>query len=784
MEFTEGPSWHPNGYLVFSDVNANTIYRWDEVNGLQVFDASSQGANGTVVNKKNELIYCRQTARDIAKRDTNGVINSFVSTYNGKKYNSPNDLTLSYLGSIYFTDPDFGANTSGRELNYEGLYCIPYYSSNAILFDSTLIKPNGLTFSYDSKTLFVAESSTNKIYSYALRDDLLSDITKDKKLFLTVNSGEIDGITGDIFGNLYVACGNNGVKIYNKDAQQIGSISFPTNVKVRNLTLGGKYKNILFITAGTSLYKVDIRFFGDFVAQGLLAAPTDTSVIFNAISDKPLDAYIEYGTSFGNYSAQTQVKNFAANTTLRILIHQLSPNTRYYYQLKYKEQDSVLYKNGVSGSFMTQRSKGSSFSFAVEADPHLDEASSTLTFQKTLQNAKEKQADFLIDLGDNFLTEKFPIVDRYYIEQRNLLYRNFWDPVCSSMPLYLVIGNHEGELGWRTSNQADDMYNLTTTIRKEIYDNPEPNGFYTGSETLAPFVGKRQNYYAWNWGDALFVVIDPYSYTDTKTNSWSYTLGKTQYDWFRSTLENSTAKYKFVFAHQIVGGDASGRGGVEYADKYENGGKNADGTYGFDAMRPGWGKPLHQIMVENGVQIYFHGHDHLYAMQELDGVVYQEVPQPSFPSYTNVSYAADYGYVNGTILPNSGHLNVQILGDSALVEYIGGYHVDDTKKGLYNGEVRHSYYVKANGTNTGVGIIESQPLKIIQMGNRVLIQSENTLVKKVSLFNTTGQSVGVISNGKYILGNNYVDLPSNLHGLYLLSVQTESSIITKKIFIP
>jgi len=88
-------------------------------------------------------------------------------------------------------------------------------------------------------------------------------------------------------------------------------------------------------------------------------------------------------------------------------------------------------------------------------------------------------------------------------------------------------------------------------------------------------VGLRENYYAWTWGDALFVVLDPYINTLNKPekegDGWNFTLGRDQYDWFRRTLENSDSKFKFVFAHQIVGGDTEGRGGTEWVDYYEMG---------------------------------------------------------------------------------------------------------------------------------------------------------------------------------------------------------------------
>lgn len=775
MQFTEGPTWHPDGYLVFCDATGNVIYKWSETIGLKSFVASSGNAIGLATSKKNDFVVCRQGSRDVARMDTLGKFTVQMSKWNGKKLNGPNDAVFSYLGSIYFTDPDFG--TVGRELTFQGLYCIPYNATTTpVLLDSTLVKPNGLTFVQDWKTLYVCESSTNTIYTYTLSNESTVNQTSGKKVFLKVTgTGEIDGITSDVLGNIYVAFGDGGVKIYDKADTQVGTITLPAGEKVRNLCFGGRYNNQLFITAGTSVYKVDIRFFGDFIGTGILSAPTDTSAVLNVVSDKAMSAYVAYGTTAQSMTLQTPATQFPASQTMMFNLNRLSAGTRYYYQLYYRLAGESAYKTGVSGSFTTQRTVGQAFSFAVEADPHLDENSNYYTFQNTLRNMTKLQPDFLIDLGDNFMTEKFPLVNRYYIEQRNLLYRNFWDQVCNNFPLYIVVGNHEGELGWLNSSQADDEFNLTNSIRRQYYRNPAPNGFYTGNDLQDAWLGNRQNYYAWNWGDALFVVIDPYEFTPTKPNdAWGFTLGKAQYDWFRSTLENSKAKYKFVFSHQLVGGDNLGRGGAERVNLAEMGGQNADGTYAFDTQRPGWGKPIHQLMKENGVQIYFHGHDHLYVEQPKDGIVYLEVPQPSLPNYTNTNNAASYGYVTGTILPCSGHIQVTVNSDSAKVDYIGGYHAENATQGWVNGTVRRSFSVKPQ-IISGVDEVTSSRCGLYQSGNTLFLKSPTATTLRIQLLDMTGKTVSAPQNLAVMAGTNSLPLPQvSAKGIYLLYVKSDT----------
>jgi len=123
---------------------------------------------------------------------------------------------------------------------------------------------------------------------------------------------------------------------------------------------------------------------------------------------------------------------------------------------------------------------------------------------------------------------------------------------------------------------------------------------------------------------------------------------------------------QFVFIHQLVGGaDEQSRGGAEAVPYYEWGGKNAGGSDGFKQNRAGWPAPIHQLLIQNKVNIVFHGHDHFYAKQDMDGIVYQEVPQPGAPGNGMAPRsAAEDGYKNGVIMGSYGHLRVWKSGRS------------------------------------------------------------------------------------------------------------------------
>lgn len=302
-------------------------------------------------------------------------------------------------------------------------------------------------------------------------------------------------------------------------------------------------------------------------------------------------------------------------------------------------------------------------------------------------------------------------ITRDTITYRCHLMRSYYENSCHSVPLFMALGNHEGESGWQLNGTSENIAIWGTLERKKYFVNPAPDSFYTGDLTDHKYVGQRENYYAWNWGNSLFIVIDPYWYTSPKPdslNGWRWTLGKTQYDWLKTTLENSNATFKFVFAHQIIGGDPNGRGGVEYANRYEWGGNNLNGSYGFNSNRPGWYKPIKDLLTENRVTIFFHGHDHFFGKQEKNCLIYQEVPQPSHPNFISVNYARDYGYLEGQILPNSGHLRVSVNPNGVKVDYVRAYLPKNETNNRKNKDVSATYFIGT--TNCYDTIMTSTPV--------------------------------------------------------------------------
>jgi len=421
----------------------------------------------------------------------------------------------------------------------------------------------------------------------------------------------------------------------------------------------------------------------------ILTRPTRSGVVFSVLAYVDMHGKMVYGTEKGQLDKETPLEHFTSGEPVELVVGSLQPNTRYHYQIQYADAKS---SGKIEGTFHTQRAPGSNYVFSVQADSHLDQNTSPELYAVALRNALADMPDFHVDLGDTFMTGKYRGNDpvELYLAQRY-----YCGLLCHSAPLFFVLGNHDGEPGGRGRPRTEAL-----TLRKKYFPNPEPDMFYTGNDREEEGAGLLQDYYAWQWGDALFVVLDPFWYSGPKRgekdSNWSRTLGRQQYEWLKATLEASRARFKFVFIHHLAGGgDSNGRGGVEAARYFEWGGSDPDGRYEFDTRRPGWKMPIHQMLVDNKVSVVFHGHDHFFAKQDLDGVVYQLVPQPGHNRYGNVRTAQEYGYLKGKILAGSGHLRVAVSPDNVTIDYVLAVLPGDENETRKNGTVAHSYSVTA-----------------------------------------------------------------------------------------
>jgi hypothetical protein len=436
-----------------------------------------------------------------------------------------------------------------------------------------------------------------------------------------------------------------------------------------------------------------------FVGKELLGRVTDTSVTVNLHALVPVETFFEIGERSGGYTRTTPVRTYRAEAEIEPTIDGLEPDRRYYYRLRFRRLGANEFEAGPERTFHTQRARGQTFSFVLQADTHLqgmlrdNRRRGLATYKQTLLNALQNQPDFIIDLGDTFHTQYFAGRDAKDFGEavhRHLDHRNFFDLIGHSAPLFLVVGNHEGEQGWRLDGTADNLAVWATNARKLLYPNPIPDGFYGGVTTEHPFVGQRETVYAFEWGDALFVALDPFWMTPKnphpkrrsgeKADPWAWTLGKEQFDWLAATLAGSQARFKLVFSHHVTGGleprNPYGRGGVRAAKhaiggegSYEWGGEGVNGTWEFAARRPGWAKPVHDLMAEHDVAIFFHGHDHCFAKEDLDHIVYQSVPTPNDHTMSLGFCRKARFYEQGAVRRNPGFVRVRVAPTHVTVDY-------------------------------------------------------------------------------------------------------------------
>jgi hypothetical protein len=533
----------------------------------------------------------------------------------------------------------------------------------------------------------------------------------------------------------------------------------------------------------------------------VLARPSDKSITISALPLKNLSVYCEYKKSSESSYTKTEAKTVIQGVPLEIELSNLYSNTLYNYHVLYTENVSNGYTKGDEHSFQTKRTSGSAFSFVIEADPHpYDKKGSHTMWDITFANMLKDKPDFLIDLGDTFGDDHNPFtITSAEVKQLHLDNRTHFGVACHSIPLLFCLGNHEGESGYYLLQTPPNNLGTYGTIwRKYYYPNPEPNSFYSGNSVADGYgMGLPQNYYSFEWGDALFVVLDAYrGYTaNAKPRGWEWTLGQAQYDWFRETLKNSKAKYKFVFTHHILG---ETRGAVAVAQGFEWGGYEADGrTNTFSANRPGWEAPIHQLMKTYGVNIFFQGHDHLFAKEELDGIVYQEVPMPSDSTYQIGMLANADAYISNQ-LDGTGHIRVTVSSSNVLVEYVGAYLPKDENATNKNYTTRFSYTVKSNVSSVDNQISIPTEFKLEQnypnpfnpgtvisyqlsVASHVLLKVYDVLGHEVSTlvdeFKPAGRYNSQFSIQNLPAGRQGSQLPS---GVYFYRLVAENFIQTKK----
>jgi len=262
MKFTEGPAWFPaKKTLVFSDIPNSKLMQWRAGEGLTVFRPSEQ-ANGNILDLEGRLVTCQHAGRNLVRTGSDGKITVLADKYDGKRFNSPNDVAVRSDGTLWFTDPPWGL-TGEREIPGNWVFKLDPARGSVEPVIKDLAMPNGIIFSPDESRLYVADTGGHEKLSVAELRKLpagihcyeMSEEGKLGKQLFQIDQGS-DGMRADVKGNLYTTTGGK-VHIFSADGKKLEQIDVPEGPA--NVCFGGDDMKTLFITATTSLYSVRMK---------------------------------------------------------------------------------------------------------------------------------------------------------------------------------------------------------------------------------------------------------------------------------------------------------------------------------------------------------------------------------------------------------------------------------------------------------------------------------------------------------------------------------------------
>ena len=270
--WSEGPVWmSEDDSVLWSDIPNNRMLRWSERDGLTVWRSSVEFTNGHTRDRNGDLLHCSHGLRAIVRtRRIGGRVDAatpdeiVIDRYQGKRFNSPNDIVVKSDGSIWFTDPPYGilSNVEGHqaesELGAHHVFRFDPSTGEVAIVTSEMIDPNGLAFSPDESLLYVSDTSAARLGDAGHHHIKVFDVEGGRALrygrvFAVVSPGLSDGFRLDVQGWVYTSS-EDSVQVYHRDGSLLAKISVPE--KVGNLTFGGVGRNVLYIAASSSLYRI------------------------------------------------------------------------------------------------------------------------------------------------------------------------------------------------------------------------------------------------------------------------------------------------------------------------------------------------------------------------------------------------------------------------------------------------------------------------------------------------------------------------------------------------
>jgi gluconolactonase len=253
--FTEGPLWHPDGFWYFVDIRKSHLHRITPGKPAELVRANTGEGNGTTFDLQGRLIICEGGNRRLTRWFGDGHSEVLVDRYEGKRLNRPNDVVCKSDGSLWFTDPGLRVPLAERELPYAGVYRIASDGTTTLMADCEY--PNGLAFSPDERTLYVANTRWTA-YIHAFELDAHGNVLR-RRIFADMSSDEPDGVPDgmkiDVEGRVYCT-GPGGTWVWAPDGTRLGIIRTPEIPA--NVAFGGPDMKTLFFTARTSVYALRV----------------------------------------------------------------------------------------------------------------------------------------------------------------------------------------------------------------------------------------------------------------------------------------------------------------------------------------------------------------------------------------------------------------------------------------------------------------------------------------------------------------------------------------------
>ena len=371
-------------------------------------------------------------------------------------------------------------------------------------------------------------------------------------------------------------------------------------------------------------------------APAALGRITEKTADLNIVRREKTEVLVEYGR---NPRRLNKRKEIAGVGSLTLTLDKLRPNRRFCYRVGTRAKGEKYFNFGELNSFQTQRTNARGFSFAFITDTHVHNGPAKTDYYDHLVTLADMVAkddvDFVIFGGDELdinnshnLTQK-GVTSQSETNQRWAFWRHIYAPILASKPAYFALGNHDGERAFEAEvidkGRVFHWQKWATIARKKYVLNPSHETYPEGGENNGwsdPIRGGAeegnasplQNYYAFSWGNALFVVLDVERYTPERPDTPDgWILGQDQMLWLEKTLKESRQRFKFVMGHRIVGGAPFNSNLTGFGVKSRGGAKWA---HVGDQAR------IHKLMKEHGAQFYLYGHDHCFAHSQKDRIQY------------------------------------------------------------------------------------------------------------------------------------------------------------------